>query len=137
MADLSVTAANVVKGSTAEVKDGIAAVTITAGQVLYADASDGFKLKLAQCDTTAAEAAVVGIALNGGSANQPIRYITRGKYNPGGTVTIGIIYALSAAAGAIAPNADLTTGNRVTVLGIGTTASEIDVQIHVSGVAKP
>lgn len=137
MVDLSVTAGNVVRGAAAEVKDGIAGATITAGQTLYADSGDSFKLKLAQCDGTASEAVAVGIALNGGTSGQPIRYVTKGKYNPGGTVVVGLLYAVSAAAGLIAPTADLASTNRVTYLGVGTTAAEIDVQIHVSGVAKP
>ncbi len=46
MADLSITAANVLRGSNARVETGIFGATVTAGQVVYRDASDNNKFKL-------------------------------------------------------------------------------------------
>jgi hypothetical protein len=67
MGDLTVTAAQVapVYPDKAEIFDGIAGVTITAGQVVYPIASSGL-LGLADEDASAEASQVWGIALNGG-----------------------------------------------------------------------
>jgi len=137
MTDLSITAANVVQASDASTSFGTAGETITAGQVLYKDAADNNELKLADANGAAALRVPVGIALNGAAAGQPVRYITSGGLNPGATVVVGKIYVLSATAGGIAPVEDLSSGHYVSVLGIGTTTSNIQLNIQVSGVAVP
>lgn len=136
MADLSITAANVAKGTNAVTATGTAGATITAGQPLYADPNASFTLKPAQA-TSATASKVIGISLHAALSGQPVTYLTGGQYNPGATLTVGIIYALSATAGAIAPNADLASTNYVTKLGIALTASSMDVLIHNSNTAKP
>lgn len=133
MADLSITAANVVKYSNATTRTGTAGAAITAGDVLYLDTT----MKLAQADT-ATKAAAVGIALNDAASGQPVVYLVSGGINPGATVAIGTVYVVSDnAAGAIAPVADLASEDYVTILGVGTTTSRIEVNINVSGVAIP
>lgn len=136
MADLTVTAANVV-GSDVSIGDGTAGATITAGQTVYVDATDSSKVKLADADASEAAAETKGIALHGASSGQPIRYATKGSLNPGATVTVGTIYVQSATAGGIAPSADLLAGDYVTILGVGISASLIDLDIKASGVAVP
>lgn len=118
MADITITAANVLK-TAASVQVGTAGATITAGQCVYLDSTDS-KLKLAQCDGTAAEAAAVGIALHGALANQPLAYATNSTINIGGTTSKATTYCVSAAAGGVAPQADLVSGNRISVLGYAT-----------------
>lgn len=116
MADLTVTAANVAftSGTTAS---GTAGATITAGQALYLDSATS-TLKLAQCDATAAEYAVVGIALHGSLTGQPLVYARTGStINIGATTAKTTTYVLSATAGGIAPQADLTSGQRIVRLG--------------------
>lgn len=137
MADISQTAANVLAGSTAKIRHGTAGATITAGQPLYADATDGGRLKPADANASQATAAVVGIALHASLDEQPIAYAVAGKVNLGATLTVGQIYVPSATAGAIAPVADLATGHYVTTLGVAISASEIDLAINVSGAVKP
>ena len=44
MADLTITAANVIRGANAVITRGTAGAAITAGQIIYADASDAFQL---------------------------------------------------------------------------------------------
>lgn len=142
MANLSVTAANVLTaiaqlgldGSSTDV--GIYGATVTAGQPLYRDTLASFKLKLALA-TSATTAVLWGISLNGGGDGQPAVVLRRGLYNPGGTVVVGMAYYLSATSGAIAPYADLVTGNFVSAIGIGITASLIYVDLVNSGIAKP
>jgi hypothetical protein len=51
--------------------------------------------------------------------------------------TVGIIYCVSATAGGIAPSADLTTGDYVTILGVGATTNRLAVDIFVSDQVKP
>lgn len=137
MADLTVTAANVVSGAGAATRSGVAGATITAGQPLYQDGADAFSLKPAQADATDSDI-VVGIALHGAADGQPITYQTGGVINLGATLTVGEVYVLSAAAaGGIAPVGDLTSGNFVSVIGVATTAALLQMGIINSGVAVP
>lgn len=137
MAALTVTAANVtrVDGSTV---DGVGGATITAGQACYYDSASG-KWKLAQDDGTAEEAGAsgVGVALNGAADGQPIKIQTSGTYNAGATVTVGQVYCVADAAGDIVPYGDLASTDRVTILGVGTTAARILLQPLISGIQKP
>ncbi len=135
MADLSITAANVVKGTSSQVVHGIAGATITAGQSIYADATDGGDLKLADASAVAT-AAAVGVALHAASDKQPLAYIASGDFDPGATVAVGVVYAVSATAGGIALVADIGSGEFKTTLGVGTSTSNIRVQVQVSGVAE-
>lgn len=135
MADLSVTPANVVTYSTdpaAVTLTGTAGETITAGQSLYMSATN---LLMKADDTTAAKAACVGVALNGGAINQPIQYVTGGGYNPGAAVSVGLAYGVSDTAGGIALISERGSADFQTILGIATTTSRINVRINQSGVA--
>ena len=134
MADISITAANVVKGSNAVVEPGTAGATITAGQVVYKDAADG-KYKLADADSaTAAAKAPRGIALNGASDGQPLSIIRSGDVTIGATLTPGTAYYLSPVAGGIAPLADVASGDDVVLLGLAESASVLAVDIQITGV---
>jgi len=52
-------------------------------------------------------------------------------------MTVGEVYVVSATAGGIAPVGDLTTGNYVTVLGVATTTSNLQLGTIYSATAKP
>lgn len=134
MADLVITAANVVAGNGASRRDGTAGEAITAGQVVYLDAADQ-RYKLADCDAAAALRSPRGIALNGAAAGQPIEVLTEGPVTIGAVLTAGTAYYLSGTPGGIAPVADLATGDYPTIVGIATSASVLDVKLHESGVA--
>jgi len=134
MADLSITAANVKMVAGASTKVATAGATITAGQTLYGDANDSSKLKLASTASSAA-AAIVGIALHGASADQPITYLYEGDIDIGGTVGIGAVLVASDNPGSIADSGDNTTGDYVTTIGIGITAARVRVKILRSAVA--
>ena len=125
-ADITITAANVLQGSGAVTDEGTAGGTITAGQALYADASDldsrgEGKLKPA-IHSASASAAFVGIALHGASDEQPIEYLKKGNITIGGTVAVGEPYYISGNAGGIAPDADIGAGDYVPLIGIGISA---------------
>ncbi len=135
MADITITAANVVSGSPARVAKGTAGATLTAGQVVYLDtATSSYKL----ADNNSATAAVrspTGIALNAAATGQPVSVHMSGPLTIGATVTGGVAYYLSDTPGGICPVADLTTGEYPTIIGIATSASVLDVKIHESGFA--
>jgi len=128
MADVTVTAADVVPGANAVYRDGIAGATVTAGQVCYVDATDG-RVKLADANASAATANAVGIAVNGASSGQPVRLVVEDDdFTVGGTVAKGV-YVLSATAGGIAPVGDVTTGWYPVVLGVAISTSTLIVKL--------
>jgi hypothetical protein len=137
MADLTITAASVVAGSTAVKENGTAGASVTAGQVVYKDASDAGKFKLADNDSaTAAVRAPYGIALHAAASGQPLSVLKSGPITIGATVVAGDVYCLSSTAGGICPSADIASGDYNSILGIATSTTVIDVQIHSAGVVK-
>jgi hypothetical protein len=136
LADLTVTAANVLAGSGAKKVSGTAGASLTAGQVVYLDsATDTYKL--ADNDSATADVRVpVGITLHAAGANQPITVLTKGPITIGATTAVGVVYCLSSTAGGICPSADIGTGDYNTIVGIGTSTSVIDVQFHSAGAAS-
>ncbi len=135
MADITITAANVVSGAGATLDNGTAGATITAGQTVYLDTADT-KYKLADADSaTVAARSPQGIALNAASNNQPLRVHKSGPITIGATLTPGLAYYMSKVAGGICPVADVTTGAYATIIGIATSATVLDVKVHESGVA--
>lgn len=135
MADLTITAANVVPAADAVIVNGTAGATITAGQAVYRDPSSR-KFLLADTDSaTAAVRDLYGIATHGASLNQPLAVQTGGSINPGATVAVGVVYVLSGTAGGICPTTDLAAGDYTAVIGVGTTTSNIKLGIVEAGVA--
>lgn len=132
-AAMSITPASVLPGVGAKTKGAVSGGTLTAGTVVYEDAADSKKLKLADADAEAS-AVVKGIALNGASNGQPVDILTEGPITIGGTVIIGVPYFLHTTAGGIGVLGDLTTGDYVTYLGVGISATQIYFKPHVSGV---
>jgi len=136
MVDVTVTATEVLDASDTTVIAGHFGEAVTAGQTVYLKASDGLYW-LADADASADTAAAKGIAMNGGAAGQPCEVGIGGTVDPGFTVTVGTIYVLSGTAGGIAPVADLASGDYVTIVGVGITASSLKLLMIVSGVAVP
>lgn len=135
MADLVITPANVQAGPRALKDQGIAGATITAGQTVYLDTSD-MRMKLADANGSVAQAAVVGIALNGASNGQPITFVyDDDDFTPGATVTNGTFYVQSGNPGGIAPSADIVAGWRPALLFIGKTGNKATLKIVRTGVA--
>lgn len=110
-ADLSVTAASVVPGARARILTGTAGATITAGQIVYLDATTS-TYKLADANASAATSTAIGMALNAASSGQPISVdVDDDDLTVGATLSMTApVYVVSATAGGIAPIADLTTG---------------------------
>lgn len=136
MADLSITAANVLRGSASRVETGVFGATITQGQVVYKDAADG-KYKLADADSATAAAKVpYGIALNAGSAGQPGTVQLSGDITIGGTLVAGSTYYLSPNPGGIGLIAEVAVGDDYTIIGIATTTAVLKLGFLVSGVTR-
>lgn len=134
--DLTVTATSVVSGAGAVVETLQAGETITAGQTLYVDATDGKAYK-SDANGAAAAKALKGVALNGGSVNQRISIQKEGTITIGATVVVGTLYVVSATAGGIAPAADLASGMDTIVVGVGSTTGAILMNIWDTGIAVP
>lgn len=135
MADISITAANVIAGSNATVEHGTAGATITAGQVVYKAASDK-KWKLADNNSATSEVRIAtGVALNGASNGQPISVQKAGDITIGGTMTAGVAYYLSDTPGGICPVADLASGEYSCLLGMSKSTTVLALDISYSGVA--
>lgn len=139
MADITITAASVLASSSANITDGTAGATITAGQVLYRDSTSG-TMKLADSDASAATAAPVGIALHGASSGQPIKYVTADPaFTFGGTVAAGDTIWLSDTAGGMTllgphtTSAELETGDVITVLGVAVTTTTMNLKMVTGG----
>lgn len=126
MADLVITAANVVWNSGVRplaVKGG---ATIARGKTLYQNTTT-LKHLLADADTDA-ESEFTGIAITDGTDGSDMLIAPPGaNINVGATTTAGTIYVLSTTPGGIAPWADLGTGDYVVVLFIGTGTANVDI----------
>lgn len=139
MANLNITAANVLPSDNAIIEHGVAGVAIAAGDVLYRDTSDSNKLKLADAnDASAIVRAVRGIAVNSAAAGQRVSYVTEDSALTLGTglVAIGDGLILSATPGKIAPEADLASGMYRTNLGIAVSTAAISFKPFAVAVAK-
>lgn len=137
MTDLVVVAASVKPVGDARRGQGTSGAAITAGQPVYEDATDGFKLK--PCiDSAAATANAVGIALNSApGAGQNVEYIIEGVLDLGVTCASGTIFVVSGTAGGIAPSADIGDDDYITVLGVGRGDNTMTMQILASGQKTP
>ena len=138
MADVTIVAGQVLPSTAGgwTLGQGTAGATITAGQPLYADASDRGKLKPADADAlTTARAR--GIAVSSAGDEQPIRYLVAGPITLGsGNLVQGRSYFVSANAGGICRESDVASSKFTTSLGLATTTSQLDVQLQSSNVAN-
>ena len=134
MADLVITAANVLAGTGSTTSAGTLGATVTAGQAIVKNSSNVWVLADSN-HATAALRQAGGIALNGGATGQPVKVLTAGLITIGATLTAGVAYYLSDTAGGICPVADIGAGEYVCQIGIATSTTVIDVDIQFPNVA--
>lgn len=135
MADLSITAANVISASGSTTKQGTAGETITAGKAVY-QSSTTKKWLLADSNSATAEVRqAVGMALNGASDGQPLMVHVKGDLTMGAVFTAGTAYYLSDTPGGICPVADVGSGEYVCLLGVAKSTTVLAVNIQYPGVA--
>lgn len=127
MTDISITAANVQRGSNAQVVQGLAGATITAGQLVHRNGTTG-KFVLSDADGSGLKQ-VDGVALNGASDGQPLSVQTGGDITIGGTLTAGTTYYASPTAGGICPLADVASGDDPIIVGIAKSTSVLMLKI--------
>jgi hypothetical protein len=132
MANLTITAANVLAGGTATLETGTAGVAITQGQPVYKEAATGL-FKLSDANLAGAKD-FYGVALNAASTGQPVTVAKLGQVTIGATLVKGTTYAVANIAGAICPQADLTTGDDVIIIGAALSTTVLDIKPHVLGV---
>lgn len=142
MADIIQTAASVAAGaSSLRTEMVVYGEAVTQGMPLYQDPTTS---KYFQCDANdgIAKAACSRIALTPGGTDGfglvAVPATTSGKslVNLGATLAVGTMYAVSAAKGAIAPIADITSTQFVTTIGFAVSASLLDFQVTICTVAK-
>lgn len=134
MTDITITAASVLAGAGATVRDVTSGATVVAGKTVVKDPATGKYVLSDSNHATAALRDVDGIALNGASDGQPMRILEGGPITIGGTVTAGVAYYLSDTPGGICPVADVGSGERSVLIGMATSASVIEVDIQNTGV---
>lgn len=136
MANLSITAANVVAGSNAVIdRTGVAGEAIAAGQAVYRSSTTK-KWLLADADSVTAEARhAVGIALNGAALDQPLSVVKGGDVTLGAVLAAGTAYYLSDDPGALCPLADVTGGDYICLLGLAKSAEVLALDIQFPNVA--
>ena len=136
MATISITVANVLKSSNAQVNTGTiaAGVTITQGQALYQLANS--TIGLADANGTSPANSFIGFSLTGGTAGQPVVYVSKDTaYASGGTLTSGLPVYLSDTPGAITQTfGDLASGSTAIVIGVANTDLTLNVSPVVGGV---
>lgn len=130
MADLSISSIKLVSGSpTVSLPYG---GTVSAGDPVYQTTDRDYEQAGA---STATLANAAGIALIDGVADGQAVIAGNGcVIDVGAILTKGTTYVVSATTGAIAPQADLTSGDFITSLGIAISTSQLSIKIHATGV---
>lgn len=136
MADLTITAANVIPDAGARITTHMAAVAISPAQAVYELAGDEQKVGLYDADGTGEVKKLYGLALNSAAVGQPVAVMIGGTLTVGATVVAGTIYLGSDTPGGIRPAADLNSGDVVGVLGVGISTSKIALHIWNTGATK-
>lgn len=131
MADLTLTAASLVFSTAAihRIKQGIGGSALAVGDIIYLDASDSGKAKLADADSaTAAVRVPAGMVCSGcAAAGQPVNYVETDQALTIGShgLAVNTVLVLSRTAGKMMPVDDLTTGDYGAVLAIVKSATQI------------
>lgn len=135
MAELTITALQVLSGPDADFYQGIAGQAVTAGQAVYLDVLTN-RLRLADANGSQDSAEVIGLALHEAASEQPLRIQTRGTLTLGAAAAPGAstVYILGATPGGIAPVADKLTGWHTTILGVGGPVNTLRMSLFPSRV---
>jgi hypothetical protein len=135
MADVTFTAGSVLPGVNAAFTEVRFGATIVQGNCVYSDSTDSGDYKVADCTTSVATAAVVGIALSGGADGQP-GVVQTGGYLTCDGLTTNTTYVLSVS-GKICPQLDFAaTTDYLTVIGCAVSTTSLKLAINVTGSGK-
>jgi hypothetical protein len=133
VAELAVTAVQVLAGPDADYFQGIAGQAITAGQAVYLDTLTN-RVRLADANGSQDSAEAIGLALNEAAAEQPVRVQTDGTVTlgSGAAPVVSGVYIVGGTPGGIAPVADKTTGWHATILGVGAPNNTLRLSVFPS-----
>ena len=137
MANLSITAANVIPSTGAIIDDITLGEAGTRGQVVYLDTTV-IKWYLA-INTVSLNGnnlhtyGIMRILMADGANNQKVTGCSAGIIFCGATVAVGVRYYLSATPGAICPVADVASGHEAFSIFYGITTSTVQVQFVDQG----
>lgn len=136
MADITIQPTAIIATSNVQSIEGTAGETITAGKPCYRDSSDK-TIKLTDSNHTSMTA-LVGVALHGASASQPVKVATSGDMTyTGSSLVAGKIYVCSTNAGAICPVDDLpaptSSGAYVSIVGVASSTTNLKLNNFASG----
>jgi hypothetical protein len=107
--------------------------TVSLGNPLYLDTTDN-KSKLADANASATTANAYCIALTPGiDGSYGLVAIGGSVELIGSTLAVGV-YVLGSTAGSIVPEADLTTGDYLTQIGLATSTTSLLLDFQVTGV---
>jgi hypothetical protein len=135
VADLTITAADVVAGTNAQTGFGTAGATIAPGDLIYRHATNK-TLLLADANSSATTATVEGMALNAATSGQPVKWVSDGEVTVGAVLTVAQSYIASTNAGKVAPISDLASGSWLAYAGYAKTTSILVIKRINSGVQK-
>lgn len=111
--------------------------TVGIAQPVYQDASDNSECKPADANASAATAAAVGIAITPG-VDTGYGYVATGGgiILVGTTMIVGEQYYVGPTPGQIIASSELTTGDRVTLLGVAASATQLNITIKATGITR-
>lgn len=135
MADISVTAASVLPGADAAIQIARAGAAIAIGEMVYKEAATGL-YKLADADSATQEVQETGaMALSAAAASgQPFVIQTAGDVTMNAALTAGARYYLSSTPGKIEPEADLSSGEEINLIGMAKSTTVLTIRIQRPGV---
>ena len=128
MAIVTLTPADIRVGAGSTVSVGTAGETIVPGDFLYLKAADNKHWKA--INSSAVEAAVVGVSIGWAAADAPVPYIPINagtSYLGSATAawTKGYTYIIGDTSGGLMPSADVTAGQYVTVSGVAASTTSL------------
>jgi hypothetical protein len=135
LADLVLTASDIIAGSNSAQVHGTAGETIVAGKAVYQNTTTKKWMLADSNSATAAARQAAGIALNGASDGQPISVHKSGDLTVGAVLTAGQAIYLSDTAGGLCPLADVGAGEYVCLIGLAKSTSVLAVDIQFPNVA--
>lgn len=127
MAAVTITASAIVPVAGATIETAyLAGATITRGQAVYLTAANAWALADCNLSAIAAGSGGFGISLSDVASGQYMQVFRGGQLGMGVCLTVGKVYCINSTAGEIIAHAELTTNDRVTILGVATTTSNLN-----------
>ena len=132
MADITPSQAIVLEGRVQEIVLGQAVALVGSPMEITSGLA-----YLAEADDTAAAARFYGLAIETGALSATISILLHGRVDVGAVLTQGVLYFISETEAKMAPQADLTTGSNISLVGIAETTSILNIQPWPTGIVVP